>query len=302
MIKSILHPSGKDWQQHHREIGRSVDRVSKDNDRSPDLRITRSSDSAWWNPKVPVWAAALAIFLAITVPIGAQMQQSGGGGSNASVGNYNATAPTQATLSGGMYNSTLPTLTNGQMGTEQLDSSARQIVVGAGTAGTPTGGVVSIQGVTSGQAVPVSGTVAATQSGTWTVQPGNTANSTAWLVTGTGGVFPASQSGTWTVRTVPLNSCGTTVASSALAAVPTSSTAVFTSTTCVQTIVLNNTTSGALTVTVTDNQGTPINDIITFSIPAYSQLIQPLGGAAFTSGVKWLASGSGVTGAVIGNQ
>ena len=31
---------------------------------------------------------------------------------------------------------------------------------------------------------------AATQSGTWTVQPGNTANTTAWLVTGTGGTFP----------------------------------------------------------------------------------------------------------------
>lgn len=31
--------------------------------------------------------------------------------------------------------------------------------------------------------VPVSGTVAATQSGTWTVQPGNTANSTPWLTT-----------------------------------------------------------------------------------------------------------------------
>lgn len=31
--------------------------------------------------------------------------------------------------------------------------------------------------------VPVSGTVAATQSGTWTVQPGNTANSTPWLMT-----------------------------------------------------------------------------------------------------------------------
>jgi hypothetical protein len=33
-------------------------------------------------------------------------------------------------------------------------------------------------------------TFAATQSGTWTVQPGNTANTTAWLVTGTGGTFP----------------------------------------------------------------------------------------------------------------
>lgn len=39
---------------------------------------------------------------------------------------------------------------------------------------------------------PVSGTVTANQGGTWTVQPGNTANTTAWLVTGTGGTFPIS--------------------------------------------------------------------------------------------------------------
>lgn len=32
---------------------------------------------------------------------------------------------------------------------------------------------------------PVSGTVAATQSGTWTVQPGNTANTTPWVISGT---------------------------------------------------------------------------------------------------------------------
>ena len=34
--------------------------------------------------------------------------------------------------------------------------------------------------------------VQAAQSGTWTVQPGNTANTTAWLVTGTGGTFPVT--------------------------------------------------------------------------------------------------------------
>jgi hypothetical protein len=49
---------------------------------------------------------------------------------------------------------------------------------------------------------PVSGTVTATQSGTWTVQPGNTANTTAWLVTGTGGTFPATQSGTWNITNI----------------------------------------------------------------------------------------------------
>lgn len=52
----------------------------------------------------------------------------------------------------------------------QLTAGAATIgnVGGLGTAGTPSGGVVSIQGVASGTAVPVSGTVAATQSGNWT--------------------------------------------------------------------------------------------------------------------------------------
>lgn len=50
--------------------------------------------------------------------------------------------------------------------------------------------------------------VSATQTGTWTVNPGNTANTTAWLVTGTGGTFPATQSGTWTIQ--PGNTPNTT--------------------------------------------------------------------------------------------
>ncbi len=54
--------------------------------------------------------------------------------------------------------------------------------------------------IASPTTMPVSGTVASTQSGTWTVQPGNTANTTAWLVTGLGGTFPSTQSGTWTVQ------------------------------------------------------------------------------------------------------
>ncbi len=90
--------------------------------------------------------------------------------------------------------------------------------------------------------------------------------------------------------------------SQALAAVPTSSTAVFTSTTCVIAILMNNTTGSPVTVTVTDNAGTPINDILTFSIPANSQLVQPLYGIAFSSGVKWAASGAGVTGGAVGFQ
>ena len=51
-----------------------------------------------------------------------------------------------------------------------------------GIAGAPSANVQSVQGVAGGTAVPISGTLAATQSGTWTVQPGNTANTTAWKV------------------------------------------------------------------------------------------------------------------------
>ncbi|MEP6651815.1 MAG: hypothetical protein ABJA82_00560 [Myxococcales bacterium] len=68
--------------------------------------------------------------------------------------------------------------------------------------------------------VAVSGTVAVTQSGTWTVQPGNTANTTAWKVDGSAVTQPVS--GTVTA----LNP---TVASATL----TSVTASITSVTCV---------------------------------------------------------------------
>lgn len=47
-----------------------------------------------------------------------------------------------------------------------VDISGRPIIVGAGTAGTPVGGVVSIQGVVGGQAIPISGTVTATNAST----------------------------------------------------------------------------------------------------------------------------------------
>ena len=66
----------------------------------------------------------------------------------------------------------------------------------------------------SGATQPVSGTVAATQSGTWTVQPGNTANTTAWKVDGSAvtqpvsGTVTANQGGTWTVQ--PGNTANTT--------------------------------------------------------------------------------------------
>ncbi len=80
-------------------------------------------------------------------------------------------------------------------------------VDGSGTA-LPVSGTVAVTGVATlaeqqtqtaalGSPFQAGGTIGntafgATQSGTWTVQPGNTANSTAWLVTGTGGTFPVT--------------------------------------------------------------------------------------------------------------
>lgn len=63
--------------------------------------------------------------------------------------------PTEAQLQGGDNAGTLRAMV--------VDSSGRQIVAGGGTAGTPTGGVLSVQGVASGTPIPAS------QSGTWNI-------------------------------------------------------------------------------------------------------------------------------------
>lgn len=68
----------------------------------------------------------------------------------------------------------------------ETDSSGRQVVVGAGTAGTPVGGVLSIQGVSGGQAIPISGTVTATNASTGTV--GASVPSSATLIGASDGI------------------------------------------------------------------------------------------------------------------
>jgi len=108
----------------------------------------------------------------------------------------------------------------------RVDSSGYQVIVGAGTAGTPAGGVLSIQGVSGGQAVPVSGTFwQATQPvsslqlpaalvggrldnniGAWfgattpTVGQKAMAASIPIAIASDQSAIPASQSGTWTVQ------------------------------------------------------------------------------------------------------
>ncbi len=106
------------------------------------------------------------------------------------------------------------------------------------------------------------------------------------------------------INTIPKTSCGNTLATgSTLAAVPTSSTLLTSAATaCAVAAVFFNTNGSAATVTLTDNTATPINAILTFSIPGNSNLVEPLWGGAFNLGIKWAASGTGVTGYVVAYQ
>lgn len=71
--------------------------------------------------------------------------------------NQNQAAPANMILMGGEFNTTPTTITSGNVSPFQLDSGGKLLV----NPGTP----------------------AVTQSGGWTVQPGNTANTTPWLTT-----------------------------------------------------------------------------------------------------------------------
>jgi hypothetical protein len=201
---------------------------------------------------IGVLSALAVILIFLSKPSRAQLQQSGGPGTNVTI------------------TAALPAGTN-QIGHVVADSGSTTAVTQA------TGSNLHM--------VVDSGTI-----------------TTVGAVTGITNALPAGTNLLGAVYSIPKTACGSTVASQPLAAVPTSSTAVFSSSTCLQVIVVNNTNSSSATVTVSDNQGTPINDVLTFSIPANSQLIQPLWGVQFTSGVKWSASGTGLTGALLGYQ
>ncbi len=82
-------------------------------------------------------------------------------------------------------------------------SAANQTAVQA-NAGSDATKAVSVQGITGGKAIPAS------QSGTWTVQPGNTANTTAWKVDGSAVTQPVSSATLATAAKQPaLGTAGT---------------------------------------------------------------------------------------------
>jgi hypothetical protein len=113
----------------------------------------------------------------------------------------------------------------------------------------PISGSITVSGTTT-----VSGTVTANQGGTWTVQPGNTANTTAWLVTGTGGTFPvtgtvtANQGGTWNINNVS-GTISLPIGAATSANQPSAATSGSTSSGQTGTVAMGFTTTGAPTYT-----------------------------------------------------
>jgi hypothetical protein len=104
-----------------------------------------------------------------------------------------AAPPANAVYVGGLVTTAVESgLTNNDMyalsmttaGLLRVDgSNITQPVSGTVTANAGTGSFTVVQGTAANLNATVTGTVAATQSGTWTVQPGNTANTTPWLST-----------------------------------------------------------------------------------------------------------------------
>jgi hypothetical protein len=118
---------------------------------------------------------------------------------------------------------------------------------------------------------------------------------------GAGNSVSATQAGTWTV--VPKTACGATVYDSGMVTVPASSTVVTATATCVNGIVFVNTTGQSQTISVTDNQATPMTYLFSFAIPANSTFVYDLEHAKFAAGVRWSATNAGsVNAQIVGFQ
>ena len=160
--------------------------------------------------------------------------------------------------------------------------------------------------------------VSSTQSGTWPIQPGNTAHTTPWLASlsqgGNTAAVTASnalkidgsavtQPVSGTVNIVPKTACGSTAYDSGITTLPTTSTALTATATCVSSIVFVNTTASAQSVTITDNQGTPVAYLSGFQIPANSTFVYDLNSVKLSGGIKWSAvNATSVNAQVIGFQ
>lgn len=167
--------------------------------------------------------------------------------------------------------------------------NAQLSVVGGGTEATAmrvtiasdSTGVLSVDD--NGGALTVDGTVAATQSGTWTVQPGNTANTTAWKVDASSVAVPVTDnSGS---LTVDYATTGSGTATGALRVeLPTNGTGVIATVGAV-TAITNALPAGTNAIgKLSANSGVDIGDVDVTSISAGSNLIGDVSLQARTTG------------------
>jgi hypothetical protein len=109
-------------------------------------------------------------------------------------------------------------------------------------------------------------------------------------------------SGMSALQTAPKTACGVTAFTPAWQTVPTANTALTATTSCVLAVMITNTNATPQTVTITDGQATAVTVLSAFSIPANSEVTLPFYGSQMTSGIKWIAGGTGLTGTVVAYQ
>lgn len=174
----------------------------------------------------------------------------------------------------------------------RLSASPQQNVSG--------GGSVSI--VQGGNTAAVSAAGALKVDGSAVTQP---VSGTFWQATQpvSFGALPAGSNNIGKVNSLPLDACAGANYDSGLLTLPTVSTSVTATNTCVNAIGLMNITSSAQTCTVTDGQGTPVTVLSGYVIPANSTARFQFDGTKFLGGVKWsCTNASSVTGYVRGTQ
>jgi len=214
------------------------------------------------------WAAVILVGLFAIGSVFGQLNQSSGSGTSTTI---------VAALPAGSNNI-------GSVNAVQSGTWSASVTQGGNTAAVTAAGALKIDGSASTQ--PVSGTVAVSNTGF---------NVTGSLPTG-GNVIGY-------VRVVPPSTCGTTAYDSGAVSLPNTSTTLTSTATCVTAILFNNTTSSTQTVSVTDNQGTPVAYVSSFQIPGNSSFVFPLYGMKLTGGIKWSATNTGVVNAqVLGYQ
>lgn len=163
--------------------------------------------------------------------------------------------------------------------------------------------------------------VLATQTGTWNVTV-NTALPAGSAVIGkvsidqttpgitnliqVGGSLPSGTNVVGKVNSIPFTSCtGNTFRDTGLVTLTSTPTApaAMNATTCVFRVFLTNTTGASHTITITDNQGSPVTYIPAFTMAAGSTFVIDFGGMSFSSGIKWSAdAGSSINAQAVGVQ